>query len=220
MTPEPSQIEQIMTMAPVIPVITIDDVDAAIPMAEALVRGGLQALEVTLRTPDALEAIRRIADAVPRAVPGAGTIMKPDQFADVLEAGARFTVSPGVTEDLLNAAADTPLPYLPGAATASEVMRLAERGIKHQKFFPAETAGGIAALKALSAPLAEIRFCPTGGVGPANVLDYLALPNVLCVGGSWVVPPDAIAMRDWPRLEQLASEAARLRSAAGWQPSA
>jgi len=205
-------IETIMSIAPVIPVITIDDVDAAIPMAEALVRGGLLALEVTLRTPDALEAIRRIADAVPTAVPGAGTVTRAAQFADVVEAGARFAVSPGATDELLDAAAALSLPYLPGAATASEVMHLAARGIMHQKFFPAEPAGGVAGLKALSAPLPDIRFCPTGGVGPANAPDYLALPNVLCVGGSWVVPAEAIAMRDWPRLERLARDAAALRS--------
>lgn len=204
------QVSDIMRLAPVIPVITIESAAHAVPMAEALVAGGLFALEVTLRTPEALPAIEAIAAAVPMAVVGAGTVTQPAQFAQARNAGARFAVSPGSTETLLDAAASAGLPYLPGVATASEVMALLERKITHMKFFPAEASGGTAALKGWSAPLPEARFCPTGGIGPNNAATYLGLPNVLCVGGSWVVPGDAIAAGKWERLTELARAAARL----------
>ncbi len=210
MNPDQSAVAEIMLLAPVIPVITIHDTARAVPMAEALVAGGLKALEVTLRTPRALDAIEAIAAAVPDAVVGAGTVTQPDQFAEAREAGARFAVSPGSTPALLDAAAGSGLPYLPGVATASEVMALLERGITHMKFFPAGAAGGTAALKGWSAPLPEARFCPTGGIGPANAASYLELPNVLCVGGSWVVPGDAIAAGEWGRLTRLAEAATEL----------
>ncbi len=205
-------VSDVMRLSPVIPVITIDDTSDAVPMAEALVAGGLFALEVTLRTRDALSAIETIASAVPDAVVGAGTVTRPDQFAQARDAGARFAVSPGSTPALLDAAGSAGLPYLPGVATASEVMALLERKITHMKFFPAGAAGGTAALKGWGAPLPEARFCPTGGIGPSNAAEYLALPNVLCVGGSWVVPGEAIAAGNWERLTELAQAAAALRA--------
>jgi len=201
---------EVMRLAPVIPVITVEDADRAVPMAEALVACGLYALEVTLRTSQALPAIEAIAAAVPDAVVGAGTVTRPEQFGQATDAGARFAVSPGSTPALLEAAAAANLPYLPDVATASEVMALLERGITHMKFFPAGASGGTAALKGWAAPLPEARFCPTGGIGPDNAASYLALPNVLCVGGSWVVPADAIAAGDRARLTDLAQAAARL----------
>jgi len=205
-------VSDVMLLSPVIPVITIDDTAHAVPMAEALVAGGLFALEVTLRTPAGLAAIEAIATAVPDAVVGAGTVTRPDQFAQAKNAGARFAVSPGSTPALLDAAELAAVPYLPGVATASEVMALLERQVTHMKFFPAGAVGGTAALKGWAAPLPEARFCPTGGIGPSNAADYLALPNVLCVGGSWVVPGDAIAGGDWGRLTALAQGAAALRA--------
>lgn len=205
-----AEIGAIMQRAPVIPVITVNAVADAVPMAEALVAGGLYALEVTLRTPEALPAMAAIAEAVPDAIVGAGTVTRPEHFAEARQAGARFAVSPGSTPTLLEAAAADGLPYLPGVASASEVMALLERGITHMKFFPAEASGGIAALKGFAAPLPEARFCPTGGIGPQNAEAYLSLANVLCVGGSWVVPADAIAAGRWETLRDLAAAAATL----------
>jgi 2-dehydro-3-deoxyphosphogluconate aldolase/(4S)-4-hydroxy-2-oxoglutarate aldolase len=200
----------ILTAAPVVPVLTIEDRKTAVSLARALVEGGLTALEVTLRTPAALDCIRAIAAEVEGADVGAGTVCDAGQLHDAVAAGAKFLVSPGATVGLLAAASDTPVPYLPGAATAGEAMGLAERGITILKFFPAEPAGGIAYLKALGAPLPQIRFCPTGGVGLRNASDYLALPNVICVGGSWVAPAAAVAGGDWQTVKRLASEAAAL----------
>lgn len=203
---------EIMTAQPVIPVLKIDRAEQAAPLARALAQGGLPAIEITLRTPVALDAIRRIADEVPEALVGAGTILDADQFARAEAAGARFIVSPGATPELIDAAAASPVPLLPGAVTPSEIMAAAARGYKVLKFFPAEPAGGTAFLKALASPLSDIRFCPTGGIDAANALRYLALGNVICVGGSWVAPDGLIAEGRWSEIEALAREAARLRS--------
>ncbi|MFI7532665.1 bifunctional 4-hydroxy-2-oxoglutarate aldolase/2-dehydro-3-deoxy-phosphogluconate aldolase [Streptosporangium sp. NPDC049376] len=201
----------LLDIAPVIPVVVIDDPETAVPMARALVRGGLPVIEVTLRTEGALEAVERIAAEVPEAVIGAGTIRTGADVDAAVKAGARFLVSPGSTPSLLDAMRDSGVPFLPGVATASEVLALAERGLTEMKFFPAEAAGGLPYLKALAGPLAEVRFCPTGGIKPATAAAYLALPNVGCVGGSWLTPADALASGDYSRIERLAAEAAALR---------
>ncbi|MEV0929213.1 bifunctional 4-hydroxy-2-oxoglutarate aldolase/2-dehydro-3-deoxy-phosphogluconate aldolase [Streptomyces phaeochromogenes] len=210
-SPLPSPLSSsVLELAPVVPVVVVDDVADAVPLARALVAGGLPAIEVTLRTPVALDAIRAIADGVPEAVVGAGTVISPDQVAQSVAAGARFLVSPGWTDVLLDAMKASGVPFLPGVSTTSEVVALLERGVSDMKFFPAQAAGGTAYLKSLAGPLPQARFCPTGGIGPAVAPDYLALPNVLCVGGSWMLPPDAIASEDWARVETLAREAASL----------
>ncbi|MFJ8631017.1 bifunctional 4-hydroxy-2-oxoglutarate aldolase/2-dehydro-3-deoxy-phosphogluconate aldolase [Streptomyces sp. NPDC093568] len=200
----------VLDLAPVVPVVVVDDPSDAVPLARALVAGGLPAIEVTLRTPAALEAIREIAGAVPDAVVGAGTVITPEQVTRAVEAGARFLVSPGWTDLLLEAMRASGVPCLPGVSTTSEVVALLERGVREMKFFPAEAAGGTAYLKSLYGPLPQARFCPTGGIGPATAPGYLALPNVGCVGGSWMLPADALAARDWDRVEALAREAAAL----------
>ncbi|MEU2247253.1 bifunctional 4-hydroxy-2-oxoglutarate aldolase/2-dehydro-3-deoxy-phosphogluconate aldolase [Streptomyces sp. NPDC019224] len=201
----------VLDLAPVVPVVVLEDAADAVPLARALVGGGLPAIEVTLRTAAALDAIRAVAAEVPDAVVGAGTVISARDVADTVAAGARFLVSPGWTDALLDAMKGSGLPFLPGVSTASEVVALLERGVTEMKFFPAEAAGGTACLKALSAPLPQARFCPTGGISAASAPSYLALPNVGCVGGSWMVPPDAVAGRDWARVERLAAEAAALR---------
>jgi 2-dehydro-3-deoxyphosphogluconate aldolase / (4S)-4-hydroxy-2-oxoglutarate aldolase len=200
----------VLELSPVIPVVVLPDAAAAVPMARALVAGGLTVIEVTLRTDAALDAIRAIAAEVPDAVVGAGTLRTPADVAAAVSAGSRFLVSPGTTPALLYAMLDSGVPALPGAATASEAMALYERGLRELKFFPADAAGGQAYLKALSGPLPDVRFCPTGGITPANAPGYLALPNVACVGGSWLTPADALASGDYARIERLASEAATL----------
>jgi 2-dehydro-3-deoxyphosphogluconate aldolase/(4S)-4-hydroxy-2-oxoglutarate aldolase len=200
----------VLDLAPVVPVVVVDDLADAVPLARALVAGGLPAIEVTLRTPVALDAIRAIADEVPGAVVGAGTVITAEQAAEVVAAGARFLVSPGWTDALLEAMRASGVPFLPGVSTTSEVVALLERGVREMKFFPAEAAGGTAYLKALAAPLPQARFCPTGGISAASAPEYLALPNVGCVGGSWMLPKDAVAGRDWGRVEALAREAAAL----------
>ncbi|MBQ0914129.1 bifunctional 4-hydroxy-2-oxoglutarate aldolase/2-dehydro-3-deoxy-phosphogluconate aldolase [Streptomyces sp. RM99] len=205
-----SPLPSVLDLAPVVPVVVVDDLADAVPLARALVAGGLPAIEVTLRTPVALDAIRAIAAEVPDAVVGAGTVVTAEQIAEVVAAGARFLVSPGWTDALLTAMRDSGVPFLPGVSTTSEVVALLERGVREMKFFPAEAAGGTAYLKALAAPLPQARFCPTGGIGPASAPRYLALPNVGCVGGSWMLPKDAVADRDWGRVEALAREAAGL----------
>ena len=211
MTPEAASLRaaEICQLAPVIPVLVIHDAATAGDLARALVAGGLPALEVTLRTPDALEAIREMAK-VDGGVVGAGTLLTPEDVHAAKLAGALFGVSPGATERLLDAAEEADLPMLPGAATASEAMRLLERGYTVQKFFPAEASGGAPALKALSGPLPQIRFCPTGGVTLANAPDYLKLPNTICVGGSWVAPQGLIDGGDWAGITVLAAEATKL----------
>lgn len=201
---------EIMAMAPVVPVVVLDDLAAAVPLAEALVSGGLPVIEVTLRTAAGIEAIRAISKAVPGAVVGAGTVNRSEQLVDSLEAGAKFVVSPGATPSLVYAARSAAVPYLPGAATASEMLALLEEGISHQKFFPAEASGGVPALKSFASPLSEVKFCPTGGIDAKLAEVYLALPNVVCVGGSWVTPADAVKAGDWNRIEELARDAAQL----------
>lgn len=205
------QIEQAMRRAPVIPVVVIEHAAAAVPMARALVAGGTPVIEVTLRTAAALDAVRAIAAEVEGATVGVGTVLSEADLRAAQQAGARFAVSPGATARLLDAAADSAVPLLPGAATASEAMALFERGYRHLKFFPAVPAGGARLLAAWSGPLPQLRFCPTGGISLASTPDFLALPNVLCVGGSWLTPADRLAAGDWAGIEQLAREAAALR---------
>ncbi len=211
MTPQEASVKsaEICRLAPVVPVLVIDDASKARPLAEALVAGGLPALEITLRTPAALDAIREMAK-VEGGVVGAGTLLTPADVAAAKDAGAKFGVSPGATDRLLDACEEADLPLLPGAATASEAMRLLERGYTVQKFFPAEAAGGAPALKGIGAPLPQIKFCPTGGVSPSNAATYLALSNTLCVGGSWVAPKDLVEAGDWDAITALAAEAAKL----------
>ncbi|GAA3843981.1 bifunctional 4-hydroxy-2-oxoglutarate aldolase/2-dehydro-3-deoxy-phosphogluconate aldolase [Streptomyces phyllanthi] len=209
----PSEAEDasVLDLAAVVPVVVVEDPAGAVPLARALVAGGLPAIEVTLRTPAALDAIRAIADEVPGAVVGAGTVITPSQVAECVAAGARFLVSPGWTDVLLEAMQASGVPFLPGVSTASEVVALLERGVREMKFFPAQAAGGTAYLRSLAGPLPQARFCPTGGIGPANAPEYLTLPNVGCVGGTWMIPADAVADGDWDRIEALAREAAALR---------
>ncbi|MEU7462810.1 MULTISPECIES: bifunctional 4-hydroxy-2-oxoglutarate aldolase/2-dehydro-3-deoxy-phosphogluconate aldolase [Streptomyces] len=215
--PLSSQVDSVLDLAAVVPVVVIAEVSDAVPVARALVGGGLRGVEVTLRTPAALEAIRAIAEEVPEAVVGAGTVITPGQVAAAVAAGARFLVSPGWTEGLLAAMRGCGVPFLPGVSTASEVVALLEHGVREMKFFPAQAAGGTAYLRSLAGPLPQARFCPTGGIGPGNAAEYLALPNVGCVGGSWMVPADALAAGDWARIEALARAAAGLRGPASAQ---
>lgn len=204
----------IVTVAPVIPVVTIAEAAVAVPLARALVAGGLRAIEITLRTSAAIHAIEAIAGEVEGAIVGAGTVLSKGQLVAAARAGAQFIVSPGTNSDLLEAAEDSPVPVMPGAATATEVMQLMDRGYTVQKFFPAGPAGGVPYLKALAAPLPAISFCPTGGIDAANAADYLALANVVCVGGSWPTPQDALVTKDWARVTSLARHAASLKGAA------
>ncbi|MGV3590721.1 MAG: bifunctional 4-hydroxy-2-oxoglutarate aldolase/2-dehydro-3-deoxy-phosphogluconate aldolase [Gammaproteobacteria bacterium] len=207
-----SAITRIMRTAPVIPVITIEQEASALPLAEALVAGGLPVLEVTLRTPHALAAIRAIKQAFPDAIVGAGTVISRTQFQQALDAGAQFIVSPGFTQELLACAKSTAVPFLPGVNTPSEIMQLLAHGIAAMKFFPAEAAGGIAMLKAIGAPLPQAMFCPTGGITPQNAGDYLALPNVACVGGSWMVTKALVDAQRWDEIRELARAAAALKT--------
>lgn len=207
-----SALPSVLDLAPVVPVVVIEDAADAVPLARALVAGGLPAIEVTLRTPAALDAIRAIAVEVPDAVVGAGTVISAAAVADVVGAGARFLVSPGWTESLLDAMRSAGVPFLPGVSTTSEVVALLERGVREMKFFPAEAAGGVPYLKSLCGPLPQARFCPTGGISLGSAPSYLSLPNVGCVGGTWMLPADALAARDWARVESLAREAAELRA--------
>jgi 2-dehydro-3-deoxyphosphogluconate aldolase/(4S)-4-hydroxy-2-oxoglutarate aldolase len=200
-----------LKLQPVVPVLIIEDAKAAVPLARALVAGGLKAIEITLRTAAALEAVRLVAEEVEGAVVGAGTILNPSHYAAAVDAGSQFIVSPGTTQELLDVARQSDIPLLPGAATASEVMALREEGYEVLKFFPAEQAGGAAYLKALSSPLAGTLFCPTGGISLKNAMDYLSLPNVVCVGGSWVAPKELVSAGDWAGITKLASEAAALK---------
>ncbi|WEX10370.1 2-dehydro-3-deoxy-phosphogluconate aldolase [Chelativorans sp. AA-79] len=201
----------ILTAQPVIPVLKIDRLATAVPLARALAKGGLPAIEITLRTPDAIDAIRLVVDEVPEAIVGAGTILSPKDFSKAVEAGAKFIVSPGTTQGLLDAAQDSGVPFLPGAVTPSEIMAVRDEGYRVLKFFPAEQAGGAAFLKSLASPLADVSFCPTGGISPKNAADYLSLPNVICVGGSWVAPDAELAAGNWTAVEELARQAAGLR---------
>jgi len=197
---------------PVIPVIVVADLEAAVPLARALVDGGVRVLEVTLRTPVALRAIEAIARAVPQAIVGAGTVRSADDVRAALDAGCRFAVSPGYTDAIGAACAQLGLALLPGVATASEVLQATAGGYRFLKFFPAGAAGGVPMLKALAGPFADVAFCPTGGIDATTARGYLALPNVRVVGGSWLTPPDAVAARDWGRIAQLARAAGALRA--------
>lgn len=199
--------EQILTTGPVVPVIVVNKLEHAVPMAKALVAGGVRVLEVTLRTDCAVEAIRAIANEVPDAIVGAGTVTNPQQLADVIAAGAHFAISPGLTEPLLKAAVEGPIALIPGISTVSELMLGMDYGLREFKFFPAEANGGVKALQAIAGPFSQIRFCPTGGISLKNYRDYLALKSVLCVGGSWLVPNDALESGDYARITELAREA-------------
>ena len=212
MTPAEQSLKaaQICRLAPVVPVIVVDDLAHARKLAEALVAGGLPALEVTLRTPVALDAIRAMAE-VEGGVVGAGTLLTPADVKAAKAAGAKFGVSPGATDRIIDACCEYDLPLLPGAATATEIMLLLEKGFTVQKFFPAEQAGGAPYLKSIGSPIPQVTFCPTGGISLKNARDYLSLPNILCVGGSWVVPKDAMARGDWALITTLAAEAKALR---------
>lgn len=205
-------IRDIMRASPVMPVIVIDRVEDAVPLARALVDGGIRVLEVTLRTAAALESIKAIAAAVPDAIVGVGTVTRPEQFAEVKAAGARFAVTPGLTDELAAAAKAAGIPLLPGVMTPSEVIAALAHGFDAMKLFPAEQAGGLGMLKALGGPFANVLFCPTGGVTLESAPKFLALPNVACVGGSWLVPKDKVAAGEWFAVTQLAREAAALKS--------
>lgn len=191
----------------VVPVVVIDEAEIAVPLAEALLAGGIDVIEITLRRPAAMAALEKVARELPEILPVAGTVVTPAQAAEVKNAGARAVVSPGFTESVDEAMRKTGLPWLPGVATASDCMRAVSAGRLHCKFFPAEQAGGVPGLKALSGPFPQMKFCPTGGVSLANLGNYLALPQVLCVGGSWLVPADAVKNRDWAQVAKLAREA-------------
>lgn len=206
-------IEQFLRLSPVMPVVTLADAAVAADLARALVRGGIRVIEVTLRTPVALRAIEAIAREVPEITVGAGTVLSPADLQASAAAGAAFAISPGATDVLLAAGATGPIPYLPAIATASELMTGLAAGYRCFKFFPAGAAGGIPLLNALGGPFPEARFCPTGGISQATVKTYLDLPNVLCAGGSWLTPADALARRDWALIESLAAKAAASRTA-------
>ncbi|RZM80072.1 bifunctional 4-hydroxy-2-oxoglutarate aldolase/2-dehydro-3-deoxy-phosphogluconate aldolase [Pseudoalteromonas rubra] len=203
-------IKEILSAAPVVPVIVIDDLEDAVPLAQALYRGGLRALEVTLRTPVAAQAVKAMKEAVPEAYVGTGTVVDKASFDASVEAGADFMVSPGVSSELLALAKDSDIPFLPGAATPSEAMELAAQGFKFLKFFPAEAAGGTAMLKSIGGPLPQVTFCPTGGISLETAPNYLALKNVICVGGTWMLDKTLIANKDWQAIEALARQASEV----------
>ncbi len=212
-------ISDLLGMGPVIPVIVLADADRAVPLANALVKGGVRVIEVTLRTPAALDAVRRIADAAADAIVGVGTITRPQDFAAAKSAGARFGVSPGLTPELAQAARESGLPLLPGVMTPSDVIAAATAGFGALKLFPAQQAGGIGMLKALAGPFPDVRFCPTGGITAETAPDFLALPNVACVGGSWLTPKRAVEEKDWAGVTALARAASLLRPKAAHRPS-
>ncbi|MGV0085394.1 bifunctional 4-hydroxy-2-oxoglutarate aldolase/2-dehydro-3-deoxy-phosphogluconate aldolase [Rahnella aceris] len=199
--------EHILTAGPVVPVIVINKLEQAVPLAKALVAGGVRVLEVTLRTACAMDAIRAIASDVPEAILGAGTVLNAQQLQDVTDAGAQFAISPGLTDELLAAATAGSIPLIPGISTVSELMLGLDHGLREFKFFPAEANGGVKALQAIGRPFPQVRFCPTGGISLANYRDYLALKSVLCIGGSWLVPADALESGDYDRVTALAREA-------------
>ena len=203
-------IKEIMKVSPIVPVMVINNIEHAVPLAHALVKGGLKVLEITLRTPAALEAITRIKAEVPDAIVGAGTIINIETLHKAIDAGAEFIVSPGTTDAMIDAALATGVPLLPGVANPSEAMRLLEKGITEMKFFPAEAAGGIPMLKSIGAPIPQITFCPTGGISQKNVKDYYNLPNVACVGGSWMCAADLVDAENWDEITRLSAEAIQL----------
>ncbi|MFE5563558.1 bifunctional 4-hydroxy-2-oxoglutarate aldolase/2-dehydro-3-deoxy-phosphogluconate aldolase [Amycolatopsis japonica] len=200
----------LLGLSPVMPVVVLDDAADAVPTARALLAGGIGVIELTLRTPAALASIERIAAEVPEIVIGAGTVTAPEHAKQAADAGAKFLVTPGCTDAVLDAAFETGLPFLPGASTVSEAMRLAERGLTALKFFPAEASGGVAYLKSIGGPLPGLKFCPTGGITVKTAPDYLALSNVGCIGGSWLTPKDALAAKDFGKIEAFAAEASKL----------
>ena len=202
-------IDEILAQSPIVPVIVVEHIEQAVPLARALVEGGLPVLEVTLRSSVALQAISEIARSVSGAIVGVGTVTRPEQFRQSIDAGARFAVSPGLTETLLSASRAADIPFLPGVFTPGEAMYAYEQGFSALKLFPAKQAGGIGMLKAMNGPLPEIRFCPTGGIDASNFLDFLSLPNVACAGGSWVCPESAIRNHDWDLVRQLAEDVHR-----------
>ncbi len=204
-------IENILTSAPVVPVVVIENLEDAVPLAKALYNGGLKALEITLRTPVAAEAVKLMKEAVPDAYVGTGTVIDKETFEASVAAGADFMVSPGVNDELLTLAKETDIPFLPGAATPSEVMNLASHGFKFLKFFPAEAAGGAPMLKSIGGPLPQVKFCPTGGISLATAPKYLALNNVMCVGGTWMLDKELIANKDWQAIEALAKQASEVK---------
>ena len=210
--PNSARVAEMIDQAVVIPVLTVAEPASAVSLARALARGGLTVLEITLRTDTALKAIEAIAEALPEVTLGTGTVLTRDQLQASLDHGCRFAVSPGATPALLDAAEAVGLPLLPASANAGQAMMLAERGYLRQKLFPAEASGGVPLLKSLGEPLPQIRFCPTGGIDAAKAPTYLALKNVVCVGGSWVAPKDAVEAGDWARIEKLAAAAVALKS--------
>jgi 2-dehydro-3-deoxyphosphogluconate aldolase/(4S)-4-hydroxy-2-oxoglutarate aldolase len=199
--------EEIFSQGPVVPVLVIKSVEHAVPIARALIAGGIRVLEVTLRTPSALDVISEIAKEVPEALIGAGTVTNRQQLKEVQDAGALFAISPGMTPDLLAAGNEGEIALIPGVSSISELMKAVDFGYTHLKFFPAEASGGVKALKAIGGPFPDIAFCPTGGISPENYKDYLALPNVRCAGGSWLVPEDAVQAGDWDKITELAKQA-------------
>jgi 2-dehydro-3-deoxyphosphogluconate aldolase / (4S)-4-hydroxy-2-oxoglutarate aldolase len=205
------QLTDILKQTPIMPVLAIDDLDHAIPLAKALVAGGLPVLEITLRTPAALGAMAQIAEHVPEAIVGAGTVLNAAQYQQVIAAGARFAISPGISQELLQVSANGAIPLLPGVASASEVMLGLNAGLTHFKFFPAEAAGGVAMLKSFAGPFAAAKFCPTGGIDPSNAPNYLKLPNVITVGGSWMATSASIQAKDWSAITKLAQSCCALR---------
>lgn len=211
MTSKTQKLLALLDGQPVIPVLKIERAVDAVPLARALARGGLRAIEITLRTDEALECIRRVAAEVEDCIVGAGTILNVRQFDEAVAAGSKFIVSPGLTRELIAHAATSDVPLLPGTITPGEIMAAREAGLDFLKFFPAEQAGGAPFLKALASPIADVKFCPTGGISAKNARDYLSLPNVVCVGGSWVAPDDMVKAGDWAGIEALAAEANKLR---------
>jgi 2-dehydro-3-deoxyphosphogluconate aldolase/(4S)-4-hydroxy-2-oxoglutarate aldolase len=199
--------EEIFSQGPVVPVLVIKDVEHAVPLAKALIAGGIRVLEVTLRTDAALEVIAKIAKEVPEAIIGAGTVTNREQLQQVIDAGAKFAISPGLTTDLLKAGNEGSIALIPGISSISELMTAVDHGYTHLKFFPAEASGGVKALKAIGGPFPDIKFCPTGGISPSNYNDYLALPSVRCAGGSWLAPEEAMINGDWDKITELAKQA-------------
>jgi 2-dehydro-3-deoxyphosphogluconate aldolase / (4S)-4-hydroxy-2-oxoglutarate aldolase len=203
-------IDEILAQSPIVPVIVIEHIEQAVPLARALVEGGLPVLEVTLRSSVAMQAIREISRSVSGAIVGVGTVTRPEQFRESLDAGACFAVSPGLTDSLLAASRQVDIPWLPGVFSPSEAMHAHEQGFNALKLFPAKQAGGIGMLKAMNGPLPDLLFCPTGGIDAENFIDFLSLPNVICAGGSWVCPASAIQNHDWDRIRQLAQDVHRV----------
>lgn len=211
MTSKTQKLLALLDGQPVIPVLKIERAVDAVPLARALARGGLRAIEITLRTDEALECIRRVAAEVEDCIVGAGTILNARHFDEAVAAGSKFIVSPGLTRELIAHAATSDVPLLPGTITPGEIMGALEAGLDFLKFFPAEQAGGAPFLKALASPIADVKFCPTGGISAKNARDYISLPNVVCVGGSWVAPDEMVKAGDWAGIEALAAEANKLR---------